>query len=457
MDRNELDTLSQLLDRLNQAAPTLSRQAAYYEGQQRLETLGLSLPPEMRRLHTVVNWCATYVNAIARRQKVEGFRLASSDGGDARFWDWWQANNLDEESDLAHLEALVQGRCYIVVGYDPDEPGTPTITVESPTNTYAEIDRRTRKVTSAVQAYSPDEGGQPTEAVLHFPNYWVEVARDRRGGWVEVDRVHHQLGVVPVVPMVNRNRITDVYGRTEMADVMGLTDAACRTLTNLQGAQELMAVPQRYILGASEDLFQDANGDPVPAWQAYVANILTVPSDGTGEKIQVGQFSAAELHNYTGVIESYAKLVSTVTGLPSHYLGMSTENPASADAIRSSEARLVKLVERKNASFEAAWEQAMRIGARLVDGAENPQLRRLETVWRDPSTPTLAEKADAIRKLFGSNEPLIDRQTALEMMQYGPEEVRKILDRLSNDPVNQLLAMVSDGPSDVQRPAEVDQ
>src|SRR5690606_37209230 len=143
-----------------------------------------------------------------------------------------------EESDLAHLEALVQGRCYIVVGYDPDDPETPTITVESPTNTYAEIDRRTRKVTSAVQAYSPDEGGQPTEAVLHFPNYWVEVARDRRGGWVEVDRVLHQLGVVPVVPMVNRNRITDVYGRTEMAHVMGLTDSACRTLTNLQGAQE---------------------------------------------------------------------------------------------------------------------------------------------------------------------------------------------------------------------------
>lgn len=456
MDRAELATLERLAGVIHTTAPKLHAQSAYYEGTQRLASLGLSLPPEMRKLQTVVNWCATYVNSISRRQKVEGFRLAGSGSADQRFWDWWQANNLDEESDLAHLEALVHGRCYIVVGYDEDEPGTPIITVESPSNTYAEIDPRTRQVTAAVQLYSPDANGRPTEAVLHFPNETIQVARNDRGGWYETERTNHQLGVVPVVPMVNRNRVVDTYGRTEMADVMGLTDAACRTLTNLQGAQELMAVPQRYILGADEEMFQDADGNPVPTWQAYVANILTVPGDGSGDKVSVGQFNAAELRNYTGVIESYAKLVSTVTGLPSHYLGMSTDNPASADAIRSSEARLVKLVERKNSAFEAAWEKAMRIGALLVDGSDNPELRRLETIWRNPATPTLSEKADAIRKLVGSNEPLIDRQTALEMMGMGPEEVRKILDRMGNDPVNQLLAMVSDGPRNVQPQAEDD-
>ena len=41
----------------------------------------------------------------------------------------------------------------------------------------------------------------------------------------------------------------------------------------------------------------------------------------------------------------------------------------------------------------------MRIVRRLVDGVWNPELARMETLWRDPATPTKAQAADAAVKL----------------------------------------------------------
>src|SRR5205823_652596 len=137
----------------------------------------------------------------------------------------------------------------------------------------------------------------------------------------------------------------------------GLTDAVCRTLTNLGGAQELLAVPQRYVLGATREDFVDAEGRPVPAWEAYIGRILALGDPDT----KVGQFAAADLRNFTEVVNLYARLVSALSGLPPHFLGLTSENPASADAIRSAEARLVKRAERRTRMFSGPWEQVMRL------------------------------------------------------------------------------------------------
>jgi hypothetical protein len=99
-------------------------------------------------------------------------------------------------------------------------------------------------------------------------------------------------------------------------------------------------------------------------------------------------------------VNHYARLVSALTGLPPHYLGFSTDNPASADAIRSSEARLVKRAERKHRLFGGSWESVMRLYLRFRDGAVDERAASLETRWRDPATPTYAAKADAVTKLF---------------------------------------------------------
>jgi hypothetical protein len=80
---------------------------------------------------------------------------------------------------------------------------------------------------------------------------------------------------------------------------------------------------------------------------------------------------------------------------------------------------LVKKTERKNKIFGGAWEQAMRVAYMVSKGGEvPPDMFRLETVWRDPSTPTYAAKADAAVKLYANGMGVIPRERARIDMGY---------------------------------------
>src|SRR5699024_2476447 len=73
---------------------------SYYDGMQRLEQLGLAIPPELQRFTVIVNWPRVVVDATADRLDVKGFRLAGSEDGDKDLWRLWQANEMDEQDQL---------------------------------------------------------------------------------------------------------------------------------------------------------------------------------------------------------------------------------------------------------------------------------------------------------------------------------------------------------------------
>ncbi|SDI40825.1 Phage portal protein, SPP1 Gp6-like [Sinosporangium album] len=433
--------LRTLIRRIQKRQRRLDELDAYYEGDLRLQALGLALPPELAALQTVVNWPGMYVDALEERLDVEGFRLGGSARTDDRMWDWWQANDLDEESGSAHLESFIASKAFVCVG-TPDDAGgdaAPVITVESPRYMATATDPRSRTVEAAARLYGDvDEDGRrrkPTHATLYLNNRTVHYRR--RDGW-EVDYIDdHKLGLNLVVPMPNRPRAQYRDGYTEMRDIMGLTDAACRTLTNLQGAQELLAVPQRYVLGATEEDFRDQDGKVLTAWEAYLGRFLTLGN----HEAKAGQFSAADLRNFTTVLEWYARAGASVTGLPAHYFGLTSENPASADAIRAGEARLIKKAERAARTRSGPWEQVMRRGL-AVTGRDPNEAIRLETVWRDAATPTFAAKADAVVKLHAAG--ILPLEAAWEQMGWGPEYRRRLRRLNSDDPAVRYLEANAD-------------
>jgi hypothetical protein len=162
------------------------------------------------------------------------------------------------------------------------------------------------------------------------------------------------------------------------------------------------------VFGATEADFKRPDGTRIPAWEAYMGRIWAMANpDG-----KAGSFPAADLRNFTALIDSYARIVSALSGLPPHYLGFSSDNPASADAIRSSEGRLVKRAERKQRIFGGPWETVMRLALFLAGDTIPSTVDGLEVVWRDASTPTFASKADAVVKLV---------QAGIYPVAYAPE------------------------------------
>jgi hypothetical protein len=445
---DEAATLTRLRGALTHCRRDLELLDAYYEGMQRLETLGMAVPPDLRRFVTVVNWPRIAADAIEERLDLTGFRLATSPEDDADLWRIWQANDLDEEAQLAHLDALVFGRSYATVGTNEADAGAPLIAVESPLEMIAERDPRTREVTAAARvvggvstvATVPVAGQSPVSATLYLPDATVWLTGSSQGTrWVEEDRDEHRLGAVPVVPLVNRGRLTQRNGVSEIADVLPLTDAAARALTNAQVATEVAAIPQRYVAGMSKGDFADQNGVPLPAWQAYFGAIWGTENADA----KFGQFAAADLGNFTKIVDHYAQLVAGMKGLPVRYFGQNTANPPSADAIRSDEARLVKTCERRQQAWSGSWEMVMRLVRRLIDGDWNPDLKQLETQWRDPATPTRAQAADAAVKLHA--EGILPTEAVWEDLGYSAvrrEKLREQFQAQRQDPILSALLPV---------------
>lgn len=415
----------QMISAFEDATRSLSSNTSYYEAERRPEAIGVTVPTQMRRLLAHVGYPRLYVDSIAERQAVEGFRLGDADTADEELWAWWQANNLDIEAPLGYTDAYVHGRSYITISQpDPNidlgwDPTVPIIRVEPPTRMYAEIDPRINKVSKAIRVAYDLEGNDIQAATLYTPNEiygWFK----SENTWEEWFTVSHGLQTVPVVPLPNRTRLSDLYGSSEITpELRSMTDAAARVLMLMQATAELMGVPQRLLFGIRPE---EIGVDPTTGqtlFDAYLARILAF-EDPDGK---VQQFSAAELTNFTNALDQIAKQVAAYTGLPPQYLSTASDNPASAEAIRAAESRLIKKVERKNLVFGGAWEEAMRIAWRMMKGGEvTPQLLRMETVWRDPSTPTYAAKADAATKLYANGVGVIPRERARVDMGYSIKE-----------------------------------
>ncbi|MEU1663560.1 phage portal protein [Streptomyces sparsogenes] len=426
---------------------------AYFNGEQLVRDLGISIPPQLKGLHTVIGWPRIGVEALEQRLDLEAFRWA--DGSEASdLSEIAEANDLFDESSLAHLDALTYGREYLAVGSGDcgSDDCPPLISVESPLDMTLMWDARLRVGTAALRECQADDliesGGDDRMLVLYLPDQTVMAVPTSSGGWEVIDRDQHNLGIVPVVRMANRQRTADRVGKSEITpEVMSITDAACRRLMGMEVASEFFGAPQRYILGASESAFQDAEGNAKSAWETYIGRVLALERDEDGQVPTVGQFAAHDPTGMTKIIDLYARIMATQLGLPPHMLGYTSDNPASADAIRSSEAMLVKKAERRIRRFGAAWRQAMRLALWVRDGEPPDKTRRIECVWRNPATPTIAAQVDAVTKLVQAKILPPESDVALEMAGLTEEQRQRVASerrRASGGSILDRLAQMDD-------------
>ncbi|MFI6594986.1 phage portal protein [Nonomuraea sp. NPDC050536] len=386
----------------------LRRLDEYYEGEQALSYMAPELIQELdeRVRQVVIEWPRLVVDSVEERLDVEGFRFGKQADADAGLWRIWQANDLDEQSQQAHVDALVMKRSYVIVGANEDDAETPIITVESPLEVHAEYDPRTRAVAAAVKRWvEEDDDRKIDHATLYLPSSTVWFVKDEKSNWVEDPdnpRDDHGLGQVCVVPIVNRPRLKRPGGVSELKPVIPISDAACKIATDMMISAEFHAIPRRYAIGVGPEDFEDEQGRPVSALKRIAGRIWAIAKNKKDDGVELGQFPEASLNNFHETLRLLAMMVASLAGLPSRFLGHATDNPASADAIRSDESRLVKRAERKQRAWGGSWEKVMRLALLIRDGEVPDDARSLETLWRDASTPTVAQKADAAMKLYTS-------------------------------------------------------
>ena len=173
-------------------------------------------------------------------------------------------------------------------------------------------------------------------------------------------------------------------------------------------------------LQSSSELPEDLAGQRVAVAQGSTAErFLTAEPP----EAKFGQLPASDLSSYSSAVQVLTAQIRTVTGLPDHYLGVTSNQPPSADALRATEAGLTARAEAVQASFGRSWETVARLIHAVKNGSD-PYATRARVQWADPATRSVAADADATVKLYQSG--LLPAGYALARLGYSEDDIAQI-------------------------------
>ena len=423
MTRDEL--LTALLQRLSEPSARYADLDRYYTGTQPLAYLSPEAKTALGNRFGVMasNIPRLAVTALAERLRITGF------SGDPALWADWVRNDLDQTSGVAHREALLLGDSFVIVWADPF--GRPRVTVESAKQVGVLTDPGSRQIVAALKRWE-DTTRKTTEAVLYLPDRIVRLRANLAGavtaqGQATVEELANPLGVVPVVNLRNSDRILGEHGSSEIDDLKPLVDARNKSLADMMVTSEYVGRPRRWATGIelTEDPVLDDEGNdtgdtvevnPIPE------GARAMISEAADAKF--GQLAAADLGGYEASVRVLLGQIMAVSTLPAHYVGVFTDNPASADALRAAEASLTARAEARQQTFGRAWEQVAKLMIAVRDGRDPSMIDDIRVLWADAATRSVAQEADAVVKLYAAG--LLPASYALGKLGYSDDEVAEI-------------------------------
>ncbi|MCV7303114.1 phage portal protein [Mycobacterium barrassiae] len=397
---------------------------SYWYGRQRLAYIA----EEHRKLlgnrlgRLVSNIPRLTVLSIAERLRVQSF-----DGINVS--DDWEANDMPQHCGTLFREALLLGSGYVLVSTAPD--GSPRITVESAKQVSVERDPASRVVTSALKRW---ETLTSTEATLFLPDRVVRYSAPTKGAssgaLKQVDEWPNPVGVVPMVPVVNSDRLLDVDGCSEVWDLLPLCDFANKILVDMACTSEATGLPRRWATGLQprEQIVKDADGNPVLDGNGSPVKELVSPVSPDTYQMAVasaadakfGQWEAAAMTGYESSMRVVMGQIGAISALPPAYLAAWDAQPTSADAVRAQESSLVARVEAKQLIFGPALEQVAALVVAVRDGVD-PASVTPRVKWGDPASRSTAQEADAAVKLYQAG--VLSRVGVLRKLGYSDDEI----------------------------------
>lgn len=373
------------------------------------------------------NRCEMAVSAHTDRLEVEGFG-ANNDTVAQIAQDIWDDNLMDVREAFVMADAIGLGDSYVIAEVHPERGGIHhwvqdprSIRVHYSDEVPGELDLAAKtwvdeRGTQRLNLYFADRiqkfvsktkvpGGMPNSATS-FETY------DLDGDW------EFRLNVtdtVPVFPFANNAR-TNQYGRSELRNVIPLQDAINKSVMDMLVAMEFAAFPQRVLIGVDDD--SDEGMAKLARFQSGVDRMMTLFSPDA----KLGEFSAANIAQYLGVIEFFDKTISRTTRIPVHYLGMDGGFRSGRERIVA-ETPFVAKVENRQRQFGQRWSDLMRYSVRL-DGT-NVAPGEIRVNWKSAAPLSTEDEIDlALQKqLLG-----FPFEALLREMGYEPDQIAAVVE-----------------------------
>jgi Phage portal protein, SPP1 Gp6-like. len=446
--------LARLSTRLDNRRARMERYEAYYAGRQPLafvsDTFRAAFGDRFREFSS--NFMSLVVDAHRERLQVQGIRIGENRDGDTDAWDWWQRNRLDAESQTAHTESLVKGIAYVLVWPDPIS-GEPEATIESPLQVVVEtVPGKSWKRRAALKRWFGEDGRYRAELYLPDGIYkfrsaqagadfsltnWSQLAqwqRDEIPG--EPWPVQNPLGVIPIIPLVNRPRLTGRLvsgvlgpddGQSEIAMVMSNQDAINKLRADGINASDLAAFRQRWLKNWQVEI-DEKTGQPIEPFRAAVDRLWILPppdpEDPTGDAHQpeFGEFEQTDTATIVGQIQMEVQHLGAISRTPYHYLLPQSGQPPSGESLKSAESGLEHKVDDSKLIKGESWEEVFRLN---FAEREDPRAKDLgaEIIWAPSESRSEGVHTDAMVKWKSLNipDPIIWEELGLS-----PRQIKRI-------------------------------
>lgn len=372
------DLTKQLLDVRTSDSTALKTLSDYRRGRQEHPFPRAGLPPEVQGFLKLsrINIVQLVVDVLAQSLWVDGYRTDSADTvAEAAGWDAWQANKMDSRQSGISRAVFTYGTAYMLVL--PGDP-TPIMRGLSP------------RSLSTLYGEDPD---WPIAALEVIPNGSHQLLKlydsesihylTSEGGLTWMQEERHDVGVCPVVRYKNIEDLDDEY-TSEVESLMPIQDQIDLTTFGLVVATHYQAFIQRYVIGWSPD-------SEAEKFKASASRLWTFED----EDVKVGQFSQADLGQYTRSRESTSQLMAVISQTPPHQLLGELVN-LSAEALAAAESGHRRKIGERQTTLGEAHEQSLGLAAVISGAGADPTA---QVRWRDTEARSLAQTVDALGKM----------------------------------------------------------
>lgn len=427
----ELDLLRTLVDQWRAKLNRNKLRARYYDHKATLLHLGISIPPQMRNVETVIGWPSKAVNSLADRVNFDGFVLPGSSEDPFGLQQVLADNHFDVEAPMAQTSALIHGTAFVATTLGDVASGEPEVLMipRDALSSTGIWDSRRRGLMAALSIIDTDEGGDPVHMVMYLGGLVVTVEKSAGGRW-SVDRRWHDVNRPLVEPLVYRPRLGRPFGSSRISRaVMSITDTAARTALRTEVSAEFYSTPQRWAMGADESDFVDASGTPKTGWETLIGRVWALGRDEDGNVPEVGQFAQMSMQPHDDMMRGLATRFAGETQLPVSSLGIVQDNPASAEAIYAAKEELVIEAERTGTGFGTTWRRAALTMIQLRDGlsAVTPEMARLRAKYRDPATPSKSSASQAVVEQVREGILPPDSEVTYEQLGYDQTTIARLM------------------------------
>lgn len=415
MNNEQITALAkQLKQNLSDHSSDVNNKYDFYDADNTVRDFGISTPRRMINSRPGVGWASRAVNTISDRVVFDGF-------GNDRFGinDLLSTNGTKVLNKAKH-DAIIAGMASVAVVGDTLVPFT---AYEST----GEIDITTGLYKWALAVTKWDKLNNPEEYILFLPTMTTRFSKDKI-----IDNAINITGRTLLHPVTRRSSASRPLGKSKVSNtVRRIIQEVGRVKRRYEIAGEFYSIPQRYIMGISEN-FEQSDKDKL---DSAIGRLWAIGNNENGDAPQIGQLQQMSINQFNDNKKDLARDFCAETGLTLRNLGYETSNPTSVESLTALSDDM--LLEAKSLQQEMGEQfKNIMITMRMSLDRNNTvpaDLLTIEPSWKPIFQVDLGAAGDAIYKLKEVMPELFNTTAGYRMLGLSMRESEALLAQKGND------------------------